>query len=390
VPIVLYAADEWGGVGGTAGYILMVARDVCRRGYRVVAICDAADQVAPLRAALAGMGVDVRTDPRRDARSFVGRLGRYRWYVELFREFRHGVMLMLMGYHTRGGNAIVAARLAGMRAIVRADLTPPEPPIGGREQFALRFKDLWLDRVVVGAHENIEAFGREMRRNTRKMRVIHTGIELARWQPDVGRDAIRSELDFGPETLVVGTLSRLDDERKGVNYFVEMAAHVAREFEHARFLIVGDGILRQSLEDQASALGVRDRVVFAGWRTDVPQLIAAMDVFVMQSTFEGGPTTVLEAMAAQRPVVATRVGMVPEVVKDGETGLIVPIRDGSALADAVGKLLSDSELRERIARRARECALQNFSIQQMVDRYLELAAEVYQAAAVAGARRATR
>jgi glycosyltransferase involved in cell wall biosynthesis len=100
-----------------------------------------------------------------------------------------------------------------------------------------------------------------------------------------------------------------------------------------------------------------------------------MDVFVMQSTFEGGPTTVLEAMAAQRAVVATCVGMVPEVINDGETGLITPVRDSHALAQAVSRLLEDGALRERMARRAREHALGHFSIQQMVDRYLEVAAE---------------
>jgi glycosyltransferase involved in cell wall biosynthesis len=116
-------------------------------------------------------------------------------------------------------------------------------------------------------------------------------------------------------------------------------------------------------------------VVFAGWRTDIPRILAAMDVFVMQSTFEGGPTTVLEAMAAQRAVVATCVGMVPEVINDGETGLITPVRDSHALAQAVGRLLEDGALRERMAQRAREHALGHFSIQQMVDRYLEVAAE---------------
>ncbi len=304
-----------------------------------------------------------------------GRLGRYRWYFDLFRELRRGVMLMLMGYHTRGGNAIVAARLAGVGATIRADLTPPEPPIGARESVALRFKDLWLDRVVVGAHENIDAFVQEMGRKRSKMRVIHTGIELTRWTPDLDREAARAELGLGPDVLVVGTHSRLDDERKGVNYFIEMAAQLAPRFERARFLIAGDGLLRPALQAQAAALGVAERVVFAGWRTDIPRILAAMDVFVMQSTFEGGPTTVLEAMAAQRAVVATCVGMVPEVINDGETGLITPVRDSHALAQAVSRLLEDGALRERMARRAREHALGHFSIQQMVDRYLEVAAE---------------
>jgi glycosyltransferase involved in cell wall biosynthesis len=372
---VLYAADEWGGVGGTAGYIVMLARGLCRRGYRVAAICHSGSALTRLHAALRDAGVDVRTLDADDRGSPFARLRRLGWYGSLFREYQGAVLALLMGYHTRGGNAIVAGTLGGVAAIVRADLTPPEPPIGRRERLALRLKDALVNRVVVGAMDNVEAFAIHMDRSRGRMTVIHTGIELARFTPGADRFETRAALGYRNDETVIGTLSRLDDTRKGLEYFLDMAARVVPTFPNARFLIVGEGILRPSLEARAQELGVRDWVTFTGWRSDIPQQLAAMDVFVMPSLFEGGPTSVLEAMAMSRPVVATRVGMVPEVIEDGVTGLVVPPGDTLALVRAVTTLLSDAVLREQLATSARARAESSFSIETMVQHYLEVFAD---------------
>jgi glycosyltransferase involved in cell wall biosynthesis len=118
-------------------------------------------------------------------------------------------------------------------------------------------------------------------------------------------------------------------------------------------------------------------VTFTGWRKDVPAVLAAFDVFVMPSTYEGGPTSVLEAMAMALPVVATRVGMVPEVIADGVSGLVVPPADVAALAAAVVRLVADGDLRAGIAERAHQAAHRNFSIDEMVERYLRAFAAVW-------------
>jgi glycosyltransferase involved in cell wall biosynthesis len=136
-------------------------------------------------------------------------------------------------------------------------------------------------------------------------------------------------------------------------------------------------VLRPGFEQQARELGIGDRVIFAGWRTDVPALLAAMDVFVMPSLFEGGPTTVLEAMAMALPTAATRVGMVPEVMEHGETGMIVEPGDSAGLAHAISALVADGDLRGRMGQQARAKAIEDFSIDLMVERYLALFASAY-------------
>jgi glycosyltransferase involved in cell wall biosynthesis len=382
VPIVLFA-DEWGGVGGTAGYVIMLARGLKRRGYRVAAICHAAESAAPMRATLATAGVDVRMMDGDGRLTVKGVWRRHQAFAALMREYQGCVLALMMGYFTRGGGVTLAGALAGAGAIVRADLTPPEPPITWRQGLALRLKDRLVDRVAVGAAENREDFARLTGRGRAKVAVIHTGIELERFRPGSGCPELRAALGYGPDELVVGTLSRLSDTRKGVAEFLAMAANVAPRCAAARFLIVGEGVLRPALEQRAEELGIRDRVTFAGWRTDVAAVLAGMDVFVMPSLFEGGPTTVLEAMAMARPVVATCVGMVPEVIEDGRSGLIVPPGDAEALTLAVDRLLADEPLRREIGQRSRETAERDFSIDLMVDRYLALFAE-----ALASRRRA--
>lgn len=371
VPIVLFA-DEWGGVGGTAGYVVMLGRELSRRGYSVTALCHGGAGTARMREDLAAAGVQVELLPVGRGPGPIRRLGELAGLVRTLRRYRGGVLALMMGYFTRGGGVTLAGRLAGMSAVVRADLTPPEPPITLRSALFLRLKDRITDVAVVGAIENVVAFREETGRHPGKMCVIHTGIELDRFQPGAWRDLARAELGYTAADLVVGTVARLDDERKGIRDFLRAAALAAPKLPQLQFLVVGDGVHRRAYETLALEHGIGGRVTFAGWQADVPRLLDAMDVFVMPSTFEGGPTSVIEAMAMARPVVATRVGMVPEIIEGGVSGLVVSPGDYGAMARALGSLAEDPLKRREIGARARERALSSLSIARMTDEYLAL------------------
>jgi glycosyltransferase involved in cell wall biosynthesis len=366
-------ADEWGGVGGTAGYLVMLAQGLHRAGHSVTAICHDNAAMEPVRAALRDAGVEVY--PYRPAGSLLGILRRQSGLTRLVRARRGCALILLMGYFTRGGGVALAGAMGGAAAVIRADLTPPEPPVTFRQRIALRVKDALVDAIVVGADENRYAFARILGRPVASMTVVNTGIQLQRFVPTDGA-AARIELGLPVEGLVVGTVSRLSDRRKGVHDFLAMAARVAPLSPAARFLIVGDGTLRSQLERQARELAIDERVVFAGWRSDIARVLSAVDVFVMPSHFEGGPTTVLEAMAMGRAVVASAVGMVPEVVDDRRTGLIFQPGDVAAMSTAVSELLHDDALRTAIGRAAHEKATISFSIERMVERYRGVAADV--------------
>jgi glycosyltransferase involved in cell wall biosynthesis len=368
IPIVLFA-DDWGGVGGTARYVVMLARNLRRRGYVVAAICHRSDAMEPIRRELSDAGVVVHLMPegRPSQRGHIQRLQGLR---QIIRGYPGCIVALMMGYYTRGGGVVVAAKLGGASAIVRADLTPPEPPHRVRAKLELRLKDMITDSIVVGAQENIDAFASSLGRDRTKMHVIHTGIELDRFVPSTGREQFRAEMGIGERELIIGMTSRLSDERKGVRDFLAMAATIAHERQDVRFLIVGDGVLRESLEADAASRSIRERVVFAGWRADIPATLAAMDLYVMPSHLEGGPTSVLEAMAMALPVVATRVGMVPEVIDDGVSGCVAPPGDPGALARLCQSLLESAVSRESLGAAARERALRDFSIDRMSERYL--------------------
>ena len=373
VPIVLYvdgrSSWEWGGV---PVYTLALAKKLVERGYTVAALCHV-HGTERLREGLADLGVTVHAAEDYDT-SLLGRARRAQSFAALLRQYPGCVLLMLMGYYWAGALVSVVGRVCGQGPVIRADLQPPMPPITLRDKLSVWFKDLFLDRIVVGAANNREAYVHEMWRPRRKFEVVHTGVDLTKFVPGAGREAARARLGYGPETPVVGTLARLSEERKGIRHFVEMAAQVARAFPNAGFLVVGDGLMRPVFERQAADLGVAERVRFAGFQPPA-EMLAAMDVFVMPSLWEGGPMSVIEAMLMARPVVATSVGMVPEVIDHSRTGLIVPPADTPALVAAVSTLLRDPDRAARLGAAAREYAERALSLDAMVDSYLRVCAD---------------
>ena len=366
-PIIVYA-DEWGGIGGTANYVVMVASGFARRGYPTTVLVHEVPAMGTVVARLRELGVETLPLPARAGR--LGKLTNQAALTQMLRRRRGSLLAMMMGYHTRGGSVALAARLGGIDATVRADLTPPELPLARFEARALRIKDRLVDSVVVGAEENRASFAVTMGRDPRKIHVVNTGIAVDAFQPGLGRSEIRTSLGLSDDDVLIGTMCRLDDRRKGVHDFIEMAGLLAEAWPNTRFVVVGDGVLKPSLAAQANALGLDERLCFAGWAEDTRVWYAAMDIFIMASTHEGGPTTLLEAMAMELPVVATRVGMVPEVVDDGRSGLICPVGNPQALASAVASLVGDADERRSIAAAARTKALADFSVDRMVENYL--------------------
>lgn len=200
-----------------------------------------------------------------------------------------------------------------------------------------------------------------------RIEVVYNGIELDEARPP---GTLRAELEIPDGAPLVGEVARLCDV-KGQRELIEALA----EIPDARLVLFGrdleqGGAFQIGLEQTAEQLGVRDRVVFAGHRDDVARLIGDLDVVALPSWTEGLPVVALEAMAQRRAVVATPVGGTPEVVADGETGLLVPPRDPSALAGAIRKLLADPDRRSRMGEAGYRRAKELFSADAMTRRVL--------------------
>jgi glycosyltransferase involved in cell wall biosynthesis len=185
--------------------------------------------------------------------------------------------------------------------------------------------------------------------------------------PAASGSDVRAELGIPPDAPVIGTVSVLRPQ-KALDVLLRATKILVEEFPGLHVLIAGEGDRRFALEELAAELGLEDSVMFLGVRTDVPDVLAALDVAVSSSDFEGSPLSVMEYMEAARPVVATRVGGVPDLIDDGEQGLLVEPQDPAAFADAVAGLLRDPERARQMGERARERRRTEFDIDVMVKR----------------------
>jgi glycosyltransferase involved in cell wall biosynthesis len=271
--------------------------------------------------------------------------------------------------------AVAAARAAGTPAVIASirDTGVYLTPLQKRaQQLMCRLAHV----VLVNAQaikQSLIADGHAADR----IHVIRNGISPSAFVERTPDMRLREELGVPSGTPIVAMLSRLN-QLKGVDEFLEAAAKVASRVADVRFLLIGDGALmangrgvksgsyRDALERRARRLGLGDRLVFTGFRLDVPQLLMQCAVSVLPSHSEGLSNTLLESMAAGVPVVATDVGGNPEVVKEGETGFLVPVKDADALADRICRVLQDGELATRLGEAGRRRAAEQFSIDRML------------------------
>jgi glycosyltransferase involved in cell wall biosynthesis len=247
--------------------------------------------------------------------------------------------------------AFIAARLARVPRLLVTHHTPELPRHDNAVGRILWWVG-WLARPEV-----IYTSAADRERDRRSGTVISLGIDLARFQLERPGNA----------GSTVGTVSRLVPQ-KGLDTLVAAAPGVLACFQDARFLIVGEGELRAELEAAASGLPFE----FTGAREDVPALLARFDVFVLPSRFEGLCLAVIEAQAAGVPVVATPVGGIVENVVPGETGILVPVDDAAALADAICEVLGDPEGARKLATEARRRVLERYDARRMVEQTLAL------------------
>jgi glycosyltransferase involved in cell wall biosynthesis len=206
-----------------------------------------------------------------------------------------------------------------------------------------------------------------------KIQVVPNGVAVEEFE-QVDAAAVQELRPLQSKWPVVLSVARLD-EQKGQRYLLEAASYVPRTL----FVFLGDGPDRSRLEAQAVERRLATRVMFPGQRRDVAVWLAACDIFVLPSLWEGLPLSILEAMAARKPVIATAIGGTPEIVAHRRTGLLVPAANSMALANAIRQLLSDAPLAERLAAAGHARVKQEFSIEIMTERVTSIYDQVLNA-----------
>ncbi len=304
-------------------------------------------------------------DPLDDARALAA-------LVRLFRRERPDVV----GTHMSKAGALgrVAAKLAGVKVVVHTY----------HAKAFYVFNSRWKERATILAERGLAhltsgsiVVSEKQKRDfielgidrAERLRVVRYGLKLEPFlEAPNGPRTLRQELGLPPGCRLVGVVGRLV-RIKGQEMFIRAAAELARQFDDVFYVLVGGGDSQGDYEALARELGLEGRMRFTGWRRDIAQVLPNLDVVVLPTTndFEGTPLAVIEALAARRPVVATDVGGVAEVIHDGETGLLVPAHDVAAIVRSVAAMLKDPARAADMADRGRDLVSRLYREKDMVE-----------------------
>ncbi len=268
----------------------------------------------------------------------------------------------------------LAARLAGVPVIASALHSTGWPD---RVQFANRLLAPITDAFIAVAEPHGRYLAAHEGCTASKIHVIPNGVDVERFRPRPPNEILRKEFDLAANAPVVGIVAALRPE-KNHSLFLRAAVRVRRSIPNAQFLIVGDGPQRDELETLAGLLSLSNAVRFLGTRSDVPEVLSLIDVLALSSHIEANPVSILEAMAAEKPVVATRVGSVDKAVHDGRSGYLVSPGSEEELAGRLIELLQDRARAADFGCAGRQYVIEYASIQQMVTGYEKMLEEIYQ------------
>lgn len=336
-------------INGAVVHCALLSREFVRRGHSVSLVCR---RGAKVRRLLDGSGVSVlESDLHRFPFDELRRIS----------DLTHQMGIQVIHTHmTRAHNfGVVLRRFAGVPCVATAHSHIVQP-------LTWMFND-----HVIAVSEATRNF--QLRHNfVRSARIdtVHgfTDYERAAAVPDTAREKVRDNLGIGVEAPVFGVIGDIIP-RKGHLFLVRALVEIARALPDVRMLVVGDPKRKighqyyEQVRFEAERLGVADHIIWAGYRSDVPEVIRVLDVYVLASLDEMFPVAALEAMAARRPIVATNVGGVPECLTDTMNALLVPRADAPALSAAIQRLLVDRQLADRLAVNAQTLAREQFSVQ---------------------------
>jgi len=281
--------------------------------------------------------------------------------------------------------AVPTAWLAGVPVIVssRRDLSHWwwYTPLKRRILRAIQGLSTW---VVVNSEAIREDLIKKDGFNPQRIRVVYNGIDTSRYIPRNQANRERYLPGVSSSHKLVITVANMHILVKGHLNLIAAAKKVCRELPDVKFVLVGDGQQRALLEKEVRAAALEDRFLFLGYRKDIPELLSCSDLGVLASRAEGLPNAVLEYMAAGLPVIATKVGGIPEIIEDGVHGLLVPPEDSGALAAALLRMLRDTRFAERLAKAGREHVIAKFNFEVLLQSLSELYAQRPRESSISG------
>ncbi|MEK6790182.1 MAG: glycosyltransferase [Deltaproteobacteria bacterium] len=344
------------GWGGQENRTLHECLGLKRLGARPIIVCKPDSK---LREKATSNGLDVRTHKMRSNRDLSALL----FCLRLIKQERVDVV----STHSGDDSLLlaVAGRLSRSRPVI-VRTRHLALPITSRMSYSL------LPHIVVTVSESVRRYlvdDKEI--NANRVVSIPTGVDLKIFDPDRAPDTLRQELGLGSEIPIVGTVAILR-RKKGHHVLLDAIPRVLESFPSAIFVFAGDGPQRPNIEERIENLGLGNSVKLIGLRKDVPTVLRGIDLFVLPTLQEALGTSILEAAAMKKAVIASDVGGVSEAVINGVTGLLVPPEDAASLADAIISLLKDREKTARMGEAGRTMVERSFSMDAMARAMFDL------------------
>jgi glycosyltransferase involved in cell wall biosynthesis len=269
--------------------------------------------------------------------------------------------------HSRRGADLLgglAARLCRVKCVLSRRVDNPEP------RWWVAWKYRLYDRVITisqGIYRVLLEEGVE----PAKLVCVRSAVSLESLAPVCDREWFLQSFHLSEDNLSLAVIAQLIP-RKGHRFLIDAMPQLLKSFPNLHLLLFGQGPLEDELKQQVDRLALQDQITFAGFRADLPRILPCLDLVAHPALMEGLGIALLQAAGAGKPIVAVRAGGMPEVVKDGENGLLVPPADTDALASALSKLLSDRDLMWRMGQAGRELIREQFSIGRMVEGNLQV------------------
>ena len=277
--------------------------------------------------------------------------------------------------HTHTSKAGLLGRLASFLARVPIIIHTPHghvfhsyygPVMTKVFVFAEKILSFMTDKITALTNRERDEHLEEGIASIEKYVVIHSGVMLDRlMNMSVDAGAVRGEFGIAQDSNVVGVVGRLVPI-KGHKYLVSAAKRIIKEFRNTVFVFVGDGYLSSRLERQAESVGVRKNIIFTGWRKDAVEILDLFDILVLPSLNEGMGKVLVEGMALGKPIIASNVGGIIDLVRNGENGILVPPGDSDALGEAILQLLKDKNLSEKLGKNGKAMVYPEFDASVMV------------------------
>ena len=352
-------------IGGAEQMVLTILQGLDSNKWRLVLIYHSDPGLSRFLETLNTLDIEVICLPRiRSWRDFSAIAN----FIRKLREIKPSIFHAHLVWHLRCSYGIVAAFIARTPAIVATQHAFLE--INGRKHILFqKIISLFVDRYIAVSKGIADRLGNFIY-SKNKLTVIYNGIAIDKFSKVRGIDPLKKIKGY-QEVSVILTVARIN-KSKGHADIIKAASLL----QGAIFILVGDGPELSTYEEQVRNNHLQDQVFFLGYREDIPNLLSSCDIFVLPSLYEGLPLTVLEAMAAAKPVVASNISGINEVVVDGKTGLLVPPENPGALASAIESLIANPDFAKELGQAGRNRVEENFTAYIMVKRISDLYAEL--------------